>query len=48
MVIGLIILGFILLTIGFITPISTVVTLLASVSVFVIAIVLSLNKKDNN
>jgi type IV secretory pathway component VirB8 len=48
MVIGLIILGFILLTIGFITPISTVVALLAAVIVFVIAMVLSLKKKDNN
>lgn len=45
MVVGLVVLGIILLILGFITPIASGTTILISTILFVIAIVLSMRKR---
>ncbi|MGG3915418.1 hypothetical protein [Rossellomorea vietnamensis] len=48
MIIGLFIVAITLLIIGFLTPISSVMTLLVSAILFVVALVLSLKKKGRH
>ncbi|QHE60279.1 hypothetical protein FHE72_03920 [Rossellomorea vietnamensis] len=45
MIIGLVIVAITLLIIGFLTPVGSVMTLLVSAILFVVALVLSLRKK---
>ncbi|MCA0149845.1 hypothetical protein LCD52_13680 [Rossellomorea vietnamensis] len=48
MIIGLLIVALTLLIIGFLTPVGSVMTLLVSAILFVVALVLSLRKKGNH
>ncbi|WP_156030081.1 hypothetical protein [Rossellomorea vietnamensis] len=48
MIIGLVIVAITLLIIGFLTPVGSVMTLLVSAILFVVALVLSLRKKGNH